>query len=233
VACESVPEQAVVAAGRGAAVTKVWAEVVTVVVEEQAGLQLLAQFWSIHAADAPVHCPCDAQVAHVACESVPEHEVVVVGRRGAAVAMEKVGGAVIGRVAAVAAVVAEQQLLAQFAAIHAADVLVHSPCDAQVAHVACVSVPEQADVVVGVVGREAGDGEGGTTEYVDDADPAVFEHPCAAGLASHGSCAVPTFDPVASKQGHQFRYETVPLDDFGQVEPVWTEYELGELEHPE
>ena len=276
-ACESVPEQAVVAAGRGAAVTKVWAEaeVVTVVVEEQAGLQLLAQFWSIHAADAPVHCPCDAQVAHVACESVPEHEVVVVGRRGAAVAMEKVGGAVIGRVAAVAAVVAEQQLLAQFAAIHAADVLVHSPCDAQVAHVACileatfwrrstsglvlvithmpqsiaatrqrgtdrcagartcVSVPEQADVVVGVVGREAGDGGGGTTEYVDDADPAVFEHPCAAGLASHGSCAVPTFDPVASKQGHQFRYETVPLDDFGQVEPVWTEYELGELEHPE
>ncbi len=58
-ACESVPEHAVVAAGRGAAVTKVWAdvEVVTLVVEEQAGLQLLAQFWSIHAEDAPVHCP--------------------------------------------------------------------------------------------------------------------------------------------------------------------------------
>ena len=66
-ACESVPEHAVVAAGRGAAVaagrgaavTKVWAEaeVVTVVVEEQAGLQLLAQFWSIQAEDAPVHCP--------------------------------------------------------------------------------------------------------------------------------------------------------------------------------
>ena len=47
-ACESVPEHVVVAAGRGAAVaagrgaavTKVWAEaeVVTVVVEEQAGL---------------------------------------------------------------------------------------------------------------------------------------------------------------------------------------------------
>ena len=66
------------------------AEAVTVLVEEQAGLQLLAQFWSIHVADTPVHCPCDAQVAHVACESVPEHEVVVVGRRGAAVAMEKV-----------------------------------------------------------------------------------------------------------------------------------------------
>jgi hypothetical protein len=77
------------------------AEVVTVVVEEQAGLQLLAQFWSIHVADTPVHCPCDAQVVHVACESVPEHEVVVVGRRGAAVAMEKVGGAVTGRGAAV------------------------------------------------------------------------------------------------------------------------------------
>ena len=123
-ACKSVPEQAVVAAGRGAAVTKVWAEaeVVTVVVEEQAGLQLLAQFWSIHVADTPVHCPCDAQVVHVACESVPEHEVVVVGRGGAAVTMEKVGGAVIGRgaaVAAVAAVAAEQQLLAQFASIHA------------------------------------------------------------------------------------------------------------------
>ena len=58
-ACESVPEHAVVAAGRGAAVTSVWdeAEVVTVVVEEQAGLQLLAQFWSIQAEDAPVHCP--------------------------------------------------------------------------------------------------------------------------------------------------------------------------------
>ena len=58
-ACESVPEHAVVAAGRGAAVTKVWAdvEVVTLVVEEQAGLQLLAQFWSIHAEAAPVHCP--------------------------------------------------------------------------------------------------------------------------------------------------------------------------------
>ena len=139
-ACKSVPEQAVVAAGRGAAVTKVWAEaeVVTVVVEEQAGLQLLAQFWSIHEADRPVHCPCDAQVAHVACESVPEHEVVVVGRRGAAVALEKVGGAVTGRGAAVAAVVAEHQLLAQFAAIHAADVPVHCPCDAQVAHVACI-----------------------------------------------------------------------------------------------
>ena len=39
--------------------TSVWAEaeVVTVVVEEQAGLQLLAQFWSIQAEDAPVHCP--------------------------------------------------------------------------------------------------------------------------------------------------------------------------------
>jgi hypothetical protein len=59
VACESVPEHAVVAAGRGAAVTPVWAEVgvITVVVEEQAGLQLLAQFWSIQAEDAPVHCP--------------------------------------------------------------------------------------------------------------------------------------------------------------------------------
>ena len=58
-ACESVPEHAVVAAGRGAAVTKVWAEVgvITVVVEEQAGLQLLAQFWSIQAEAAPVHCP--------------------------------------------------------------------------------------------------------------------------------------------------------------------------------
>ena len=57
-ACESVPEHAVVAAGRGAAVTTVWAEVevVTVVVEEQAGLQLLAQFWSIQAEAAPVHC---------------------------------------------------------------------------------------------------------------------------------------------------------------------------------
>jgi hypothetical protein len=59
VACESVPEHAVAAAGRGAAVTTVWAEVevVTVVVEEQAGLQLLAQLWSIQAEDAPVHCP--------------------------------------------------------------------------------------------------------------------------------------------------------------------------------
>ena len=58
-ACKSVPEQAVVAAGRGAAVTEVWveAEVVTVLVEEQAGLQLLAQFWSIQAEAAPVHCP--------------------------------------------------------------------------------------------------------------------------------------------------------------------------------
>jgi hypothetical protein len=45
--------------GRGAAETEVWAaaEVVTVVVEEQAGLQLLAQFWSIQAEDEPVHCP--------------------------------------------------------------------------------------------------------------------------------------------------------------------------------
>ena len=58
-ACESVPEHAVVAAGRGAAATKVWAdvEVVMLVVEEQAGLQLLAQFWSIQAEDALVHCP--------------------------------------------------------------------------------------------------------------------------------------------------------------------------------
>ena len=45
--------------GRGAAETEVWAaaEVVTVVVEEQAGLQLLAQFWSIQAEAEPVHCP--------------------------------------------------------------------------------------------------------------------------------------------------------------------------------
>jgi hypothetical protein len=65
VACESVPEHAVVAAGRGAAVaagrgaagTSVWAEAVTVAVEEQAGLQLLAQFWSIQAEAEPVHCP--------------------------------------------------------------------------------------------------------------------------------------------------------------------------------
>ena len=32
-------------------------EVVTLVVEEQAGLQLLAQFWSIHAEVAPEHFP--------------------------------------------------------------------------------------------------------------------------------------------------------------------------------
>ncbi len=71
VACESMPEHAVAAAKRGAASTRVRAdaevdevdkvdevdEVVTLVVEEQAGLQLLAQFWSIHAEDAPVHCP--------------------------------------------------------------------------------------------------------------------------------------------------------------------------------
>ncbi len=61
-ACESMPEHAVAAAKRGAASTRVRAEaevdeVVTLVVEEQAWLQLLAQFWSIHAEVAPVHCP--------------------------------------------------------------------------------------------------------------------------------------------------------------------------------
>ena len=77
-ACESVPEHAVVAAGRGAGVTKIWvgAEVVTVVVEVQAGLQLRAQFWSIHVCAVLLQSPCNAQAAHVACVSLPQLMVV-------------------------------------------------------------------------------------------------------------------------------------------------------------
>jgi hypothetical protein len=33
--------------------------------------QLLPQFAAIHAADAPMHCPCVAHVAQDACESLP------------------------------------------------------------------------------------------------------------------------------------------------------------------
>ena len=53
------------------------------------------------------------------------------------------------RGAAVAAVTAEQQLLAQFAAIQAEAEPVHSPREAQEVHVACESVPEHAVVAAG------------------------------------------------------------------------------------
>ena len=48
-----------------------------------------------------------------------------------------------------AVVTAEQQLLAQFAAIQAEAEPVHSPREAQEVHVACESVPEQAVVAAG------------------------------------------------------------------------------------
>jgi hypothetical protein len=73
------------------------------------GLQLRAQFCSIHACAEPVHCPCAAHVGQLACQSVPEHGVVA--GRGAAVATMKTGAAVGGPGAAAA----EQQLRAQSA----------------------------------------------------------------------------------------------------------------------
>ncbi len=93
------------------------------------GLQLRAQFSTIHACAAPVHWPCADHVGHVACESVPEQDTVA--GRGAAVAAMKTGAAV------GAAAAAEQQLRAQFDSIHAREELAHSPCDAQAAHEAC------------------------------------------------------------------------------------------------
>ena len=106
--------------------------------ELQAEQQLLAQFAAIQDADAPVHCPCAAQVTHMACESVPRHDGVVTGR-GATVTAGEVGAAVHRRGAAVAGAASEQQLLAQFAAIQAADEPVHCPCAAHPTHEDCAS----------------------------------------------------------------------------------------------
>ena len=100
--------------------------------------QLLAQLAAIQAADEPVHWPCAAQVTHMACESVPRHEGEVTGR-GAAVTAGEVGAAVDRRGAAVAGAASEQQLLAQLAAIQAADEPVHCPCAAHPTHEGCAS----------------------------------------------------------------------------------------------
>ena len=90
---ESVPARsaavtAVTSVARLGVATASWtmfcAVLPAVVVAEQAGLQLLAQFCSIQAEAAPVHSPREAQAVHVACESVPEHSAVAAGR-GAAV----------------------------------------------------------------------------------------------------------------------------------------------------
>jgi hypothetical protein len=86
VACESKHEPETAARGTdvlgamGAGTNTGAAVRGAVAMPAHAGLQLRAQFDSIHACDAPVHCPCDAHVGHVACESVPQ--VVAAGSGG-------------------------------------------------------------------------------------------------------------------------------------------------------
>ena len=148
-ACKSLPQLVGVAV--------VAATVLTVELDEQAGLQLRAQFWSIHACDWPVHCPWDAQPLHEACKSVPEQPDVA-AERGADVM--KTGAGVRATTATGAAVVAEQagvQLLAQLLAIQTRELPVHCPCAAHVVHVACVSAPQ----LTGGVGTMTGAGERG------------------------------------------------------------------------
>ena len=89
------------------------------------GLQLRAQFNSIHACAAPVHCPCAAHAVQAACESAPEHEVVIAGRgvvgapvtaRGADVAMADTavtGGAAAGSSAEHAGAPATKRIASQ------------------------------------------------------------------------------------------------------------------------
>ena len=162
VACVSVPQLTVVVGGgtggllTGAAVAGVirtGAAVAGVIAalgdEPHEGLHDRAQFCSIHTRASPLHCPCDAQVAHVACVSVPQLRVVV----GGGTAGLRTGAAVVGGIhtgAAVAGVIAALgdepheglQLRAQFWSIHACEELLQSPCDAHALHVACVSVPQ-------------------------------------------------------------------------------------------
>jgi hypothetical protein len=111
--CESAPQLTVAgegwttgAGGRGATATKTGAAVrdkgvitgagvrdaVGAVVH--AGLHDRAQFFSIQARASPLHCPCDAQVAHVACVSVPQLRVVVGGGTGGLLTGAAVAGVI-------------------------------------------------------------------------------------------------------------------------------------------
>lgn len=154
VACKSVPEQTVKVARRGAvveaglkadrigaAVSAAVAATGPDVAAAAAEQQLSWQFKSIHAREAPVHCPWDAQSAQFAwLESVPRHELAVAGVRGStgtAVAMGERAAALPWRGASVgprdavelagAAVSAEQQLRLQLDSIQACAAPVHCP----------------------------------------------------------------------------------------------------------
>jgi hypothetical protein len=154
------------------------------------GLQLRAQFNSIHACAAPVHCPCAAQAAHVACESVPEQAVAVAGR-GAVVGTGR--GAAVG-----GAVTAEQQLPAQFENIHACAAPVHRPCAAHVVHIACESAPEPEQRVVAATETRTGADVRGVATAMGAGVVAHDGLQLRAQFASIHACAAPLHSPCAA-----------------------------------